>query len=174
MKNILNLGLRLMIIALVAGFLLAGTNLITAQPIAAQAEVKANAARKAVMPEADSFELALENQDGINSVYACSAGYVYDMTAYGYGSSGVKVTVGVKTDGTVSGIRVDASGETAGLGAKAGLESYYGQYTGKNLDGLGDVNAITGATITSNAVKGAVELALEHFSAHYGQGGAPR
>ena len=174
MKDMINLGLRLMVVALLAGLLLAVTNYVTQGPIAMQQEATENDARVAVMPQGGDFEEVEGSFDGIEEVNRNEAGYVFDIIGHGYGSDGVKVTVGVLNSGEISGIRIDASSETPGLGTKAADESYYGQYTGKTAGDVDGISAISGATVTSNAVKGAVKLALDTFEASFREGGAAR
>lgn len=160
-KNVLNLSLRLLAIALIAGLLLAGVYGMTKQPIADYEAQKEEAARKAVMPGASEFELVSENSDvsvGIVNVYSCEMGSVYTIKERGYSSSGVTVTVGIDNDGKVTGIEVNAANETPGLGAKAGDSAFTDQFAGQS--GSVKVDTISGATMTSNAVIRAVDLAL--------------
>ena len=68
-------------------------------------------------------------------------------------------------DGTISGINIgdDRFNETAGYGARAKEESFWGQYIGKSGTNLvlgQDIDAMSGATITSTAVNDAVNMIL--------------
>lgn len=96
-------------------------------------------------------------------------GYVVTTTSKdGYGGA-ITVSVGVLADGTVNGIAFLTLAETAGLGMNADTD-WKNQYAGKNVDafavtkngasGENEINAISGATITSNAVTGAVNTAV--------------
>ncbi|MGI5898769.1 MAG: FMN-binding protein [Christensenellales bacterium] len=174
MKDILNLGIRLMVVGLVSAFLLSLTYNATLEPIAQQKELRANAARIAVMPDGGEFQEVLESFDGISAVHKNSAGYVFEILAKGYSTSGVGVTVGILNDGTVSGTRVDASSETPGLGTKAADEDFYSLFDGKGSGDVDEISAISGATVTSSAVKNAVKLALDTFDANYKEGGDSR
>lgn len=75
------------------------------------------------------------------------------------------MVVGVGTDGTVTGVSIISMSETSGLGANASKESFRGQFVGKSgelavsKDG-GEIDALTGATITSRAVTSGVNTAL--------------
>ena len=80
----------------------------------------------------------------------------------------------VTTDGIIKAIEIlDVSGETPGLGQNAKNESFYSQYAGKKSGVIlkkngavsenNEVDAVTGATITSTAVTGAVNEAMEQF-----------
>ena len=96
-------------------------------------------------------------------------GYVVTTTSKdGYGGA-ITVSVGVLADGTVNGIAFLTLAETAGLGMNADTD-WKNQYAGKNVDafavtkngasGENEINAISGATITSKAVTGAVNTAV--------------
>ncbi|MCI8659100.1 MAG: RnfABCDGE type electron transport complex subunit G [Lachnospiraceae bacterium] len=96
-------------------------------------------------------------------------GYVVTTTSKdGYGGA-ITVSVGVLADGTVNGIAFLTLAETAGLGMNADTD-WKNQYAGKNVDAFAvtkgsaaadnEINAISGATITSNAVTGAVNAAV--------------
>lgn len=96
-------------------------------------------------------------------------GYVVTTTSKdGYGGA-ITVSVGVLADGTVNGIAFLTLAETAGLGMNADTD-WKNQYAGKNVDAFSvtkngasaenEINAISGATITSNAVTGAVNTAV--------------
>ena len=89
----------------------------------------------------------------------------------GYGGD-IQVTVGITADGTVSGVSFLSISETAGLGMKATEASFYEQYVGVQTDqfyvskdgGEGEpIDALSGATITTRAVTGAVNAALAYF-----------
>ncbi len=75
--------------------------------------------------------------------------------------SQVKTTVTFGSDGAIKGLSVDASGETQGIGSRAAESSYTNKFIGaKNANG---VDTISGATITSTAVKNAVNAAANAF-----------
>ena len=95
------------------------------------------------------------------------AGYVSQITVKGY-KGPVEVTVGLDKDLTLTGISVGGSdfAETAGLGAKSKDPAFTSQFAGKKppvvviknggIAGDNTIDAITAATITSNAVAGGV------------------
>lgn len=99
-----------------------------------------------------------------------TVGYVVTSTSKdGYGGA-ITVSVGIKADGTVNGIEFLTLAETAGLGMNAAKPEWKAQYAGKNVDAFAvtksgasadyEIDAIGGATITSNAVTGAVNAAV--------------
>lgn len=97
-------------------------------------------------------------------------GYVVTTTSKdGYGGD-ITVSVGITAEGEVKGIEFLTIGETAGLGMNATQPEWKAQYADKTVEQFtvtksgassdGEIDALSGATITSNAVTGAVNLAL--------------
>lgn len=97
-------------------------------------------------------------------------GYVVmATTGEGYGGA-ITVLVGVRMDGTVNAIEILTINETAGLGAKASEKSFKDQYASKNVreyvytktgaTSENEIDAISGATITTSAVTGAVNAGI--------------
>ena len=97
-------------------------------------------------------------------------GYVVTATSKdGYGGD-VTVSVGITTDGEVKGIEFLTLNETAGLGMNASKPEWKGQFADKKVEQFSvtksgstsdeEIDAISGATITSNAVTNAVNTAL--------------
>ncbi|HIT91126.1 MAG TPA: RnfABCDGE type electron transport complex subunit G [Candidatus Merdenecus merdavium] len=108
----------------------------------------------------------LEAKDGDDQVI----GYVVSATSSeGYGGD-ITMAVGIKLDGTVVSVDMITINETQGIGMKATEDSFIGQYGGKKVpafdlvkgDASGDdqINAISGATITSKAVTKAINGAI--------------
>ena len=102
-------------------------------------------------------------------------GYVFSATSpSGYGGD-VKVAIGVsaKTN-KLTGFTVLSHSETAGLGAKATEDDFKSQFIGKSANGINytkngassdnEIDALSGATITSNAVCEAVDSALAVYN----------
>ena len=184
MKNTL----VLTIITLIAGFALGLVYESTKDPIAQAHDAAKKEAWQAVFPEADldSFEQVEVDQKaagevvkglGVNATIdeVCKVGedgYVITATdKEGYGGD-IRVTVGIKADGTVNGVSILSISETAGLGMKATEPAFYEQYQGKQAEkfyvskdgGDGEpIDALSGATITSRAMTGAVNAALGYF-----------
>ena len=160
--------LRLMIITITVGGMLGVVNELTEGPIAQQAVVVAETARRACFTEADSFEeVQISADSGVDSCYAAMmegelAGYVAQVTVTGFGGP-IEIHVGMDLEQTITGISVGGSGfaETPGLGAKAKDDDFTNQFTGLTIPTqLGNgLDAITGATITSGAVSSGVNKA---------------
>ena len=177
----------LLIITLVAGLALGGTNALTKDPIAQQALIKAENARKAALPDAESFEeLALNEGAAVDWVYAglkngSPVGYVAQKTVNGFGGK-VEVIAGVDTVNApdtfkIGGITVGGSdfSETAGLGARAKEPAFTDQFPGKvypisYIKAGGEatdstVDALTSATITTTAVVNGVNDIVKYVKA---------
>ena len=185
--------LILFVITLISGFLLGGAYQITKDPIEKATEAANMAAYKKVFPEAadftsdDKMEAAVETcntellsqnfgkvgvENAFQAVDASGTALGYVITSYsGDSYSGVvKISVGIKADGTINGIEFLEISDTPGLGLKAKEPAFKDQYAGKNKESLtvtksgnagdGEINAISGATITSSAVTNAVNAAL--------------
>ncbi len=100
-------------------------------------------------------------------------GYVITVTSHeGYGGD-IQISVGILSDGTVKGIEMLSISETAGLGMKATEADFKDQFKDKQVekftytksgeDGDDKIDALSGATITTNAVTNAVDSALVYF-----------
>ncbi len=158
--------LILTIISVVAALVLALTNMVTAGPIAEHAMAALKEAFSAVMP-ADSYEeMTVPEGYEVSSLYAAKQGdqiIGYCVTASGTGYGGpVAVTLGVGTDGVVTGCQVgDTSfAETAGFGMRAKDESFQAQFAGISAISGGSFEALSGATVTSEAVRAAANKGL--------------
>lgn len=108
-----------------------------------------------------------------NGRYTCTengvvVGYALLVEERGYGGK-MRVVVGASPGGTVVGVRVVSQSETPGLGARVTEEAFLGQFAGKGLEGValkkdgGEIEGVTGATISSRAVVRAVRSALENL-----------
>ena len=159
--------LILTIIAVVAAVVLALTNMITAGPIAEHAMAALKEAFNAVMP-AESYEIMTVPADyDVSSLYVAKngdevIGYCVTASSNGYGGP-VAVTLGVDTNGVVTGISVgDANfAETPGFGARAKDASFQEQFPGISAVEGGAFEALSGATITSEAVRAATNKGLK-------------
>ena len=105
-----------------------------------------------------------------NDASGAAAGYVVTATSNdGFGGA-ITVSVGIQSDGTVNGIEFLTLAETAGLGMNAQKPEWKGQFAGKKADVFSvtkdgassddQINAISGATITTRAVTNAVNAAV--------------
>ena len=193
MKNMLKDAGILFLITLISGLLLGLVYQVTKDPIAIQEENARQAARSEGFQDADHFEdsegfteeaaQAVLNDGGfaqqsINEYAAAMdkdgnvMGYVITVTTHeGYGGD-IKFTIGVREDGTLNGMSILSISETPGLGMKA-EEVLKPQFEGKKADSYvytkdgasaaDEIDAITSATITTNAVTNGVNAGLYYF-----------
>ena len=84
------------------------------------------------------------------------------LTTKGYGGD-MKLICGMDADGVIEQCKTLSHAETSGLGSKTAEDPYRNQYCGKSAETLGEVDAITGATISSNAYKNAIEDAFKAY-----------
>lgn len=181
--------ISLLVITLIAGLLLGAVYEVTKEPIAKEQQKAKEEAYKAVFAEADSFEemeldenvlTDITDKQGLDATVeeimtvldksGNPAGYVLTVTDHeGYGGD-VQFAMGVKTDGTVNGISFLSLSETAGLGMKANEDTFKKQFAGRNVEKFSytkngstsdeEIDALSGATITTNAVVNGVNAGL--------------
>lgn len=196
MKNMIKDAAVLFVITVAAGLILGFVYQITKEPIALAEEKAANEAYAEVFPGASSFEereatdpsgdgiwqeqyqsvkidKALEAKDGSGTLL----GYVLTVTSReGYGGD-ITFTMGIRLDGTLNGISILSISETAGLGMKAEAvlkpqfeNKNVSQFTYTKSGAVSDdqIDAISGATITTNAVTTAVNGGLYYFQTQLG------
>ena len=167
---VLRLALTLLAITAVVAAALAGVNSITAPAIAELTAQKTQQAIETVLPGGGEELAEFPAVDLVSTVYAGDAGYAVEVTPGGFDNT-ITMMVGVDTEGKVLGISFISHTETAGLGAVAAAgtpagEAFRNEFVGESgsvsvtKDG-GEINAITGATITSRAVCVGVNAALE-------------
>ena len=155
-------------ICLVVTAALAYTNSITAPVIKAAEEQAAEQARAEVLSEADSFTQvkAANLPEEITEVYKADngAGYVFMVTTKGYGGN-IKLICGIKSDGSIEKTKTLSHSETSGIGSRVvdNKSSYKDQYVGKTADTLDEVDAVSGATISSKAYKSAIESVFKAY-----------
>lgn len=119
--------------------------------------------------EAQTVNEVMEAKDASGE----TIGYALNMTtSEGYGGD-ISFSMGVTLDGTLNGISILEINETAGLGMNATKDEFKGQFAGKQVDAFevtksgaasdNEINAISGATITSKAITGGVNAGLCAF-----------
>ena len=119
--------------------------------------------------KAQSIEevMRAEDQSGETLGYAFTV-----VTSEGYGGD-IQFSMGVQNDGTLNGISILSIGETAGLGMNADTPAFKDQFVGKQVEKLqytkngatqdDEINAISGATVTTNAMTNGVSAGLCAF-----------
>lgn len=101
-------------------------------------------------------------------------GAIVESTSFHGYNGPVKLLIGINADNTIHGLKIIQEYETPGLGSKINSRSFLSQFIGKSIAGTrwrvrrdgGDIDAVTGATVSSRAVTEAVRKALDVFQHH--------
>ncbi|MBR5597686.1 MAG: RnfABCDGE type electron transport complex subunit G [Lachnospiraceae bacterium] len=196
MKSMIKDAAILFVITLISGLLLGVVYYVTKEPIALQQAKRKNEACKEVFQDASSFEALelsvlktpVESEKAtvtINDVSEAVAedgtvlGYVLDITTHEGYNGDIQFMVGIRMDGTINGISLLSIAETPGLGMKA-EEVLKPQFTAKNVSQFvytktgsiapEQIDAISGATITTNAMVNGVNYGITFFKSELGGG----
>lgn len=194
MNKIVKNALILMAITLVSGLALGFVYDITKGPIAEQEQKAKEEAYQTVFVDAASYEEIELDADAVNVLLGEAGygaqnideallakdesgetlGLVMNVTTgEGYGGD-IQFAMGIQNDGTVNGIKILAIDETAGLGMKANEETFYGQFSNKKVEAFqytksgaasdNEIDAISGATVTTNAMVNGVNAGIVYFN----------
>lgn len=188
-KQMIRDSLILFAITLIAGLLLGGVYAITKNPIAKTQEDKKNEAYQAVFTDAAEFTEVTDaadaqqiladagyTKDRIDEVKAAMdadgniLGYVMTITSSEAYGGELQLAMGIQMDGTVNGISFLSLSETIGLGMEAKKPEFQEQFAGKQVEQFvysktgaaadNEIDALSGATITTNAVTNAVNAGI--------------
>lgn len=173
LKEILAPTAVLVVICIVVSAALAGTNLLTKDKIAEQQAMKSESSRRLVLSTAESFESQDNGTYYTGVANGKTVGYVFETSAKGYGGD-VNVMTGISADGEITGVVILSHSETPGLGANAEKEDFRSQYNQSvpedeiktvkyKTPENGEIEAMTGATVTSTAVTNAVNSAVNRY-----------
>ncbi len=186
--------LILVIICTICVALLSLTAGATADAIAHQQQASQNTGKKALFPDADEFpeesaqdamagtpgaiviDLGAEDYENVETVGRALdkegqvIGILVSVASKGYHGP-LPVTVGFNMAGEITGLLVDASQETAGLGQEVGESAFTDQFIGRATDDGFSVDFVSAATISSVSVVRSVKLAAAVFDAMMGKGG---
>ena len=192
-KQMIKNALILFAITLVAGVLLGMVYQVTKAPIAYQEELAQTKANQEVFPDAASFEDVELDETQAESIISSDSsyskvsvdsvkraldangaelGYVLQITSGGYNDD-IVFTMGITDDCVLNGISLISIAETPGLGMNA-QKVIVPQFASKTVSSLFEVTkqgatsdsqieAISGATITSKAVTNGVNAGLLYF-----------
>lgn len=188
MREIFKLTVVLAIICSAAATALALVYNLTKDPIAYQQRLKRLAAIRAVQPDYDNepdkdfvdlkTNRGAEDNEGLTRFYITKKGFantgvVFSVSAAGYGGP-IELMLGINPEGTITGIQILKHSETPGLGAKINEENFLKQFASKNTRNInwalkkdgGEIDQISGATVSPRAVVGAIHQGLLFFSEH--------
>jgi len=169
-KNIFIPTIALFIICLVVTVVLAITNDVTKDKIVEMEDKSQTDALSEVLPSAVDFVEKDSDTETAHYVALNAAGetmgYIFTTSSKGYGGD-VSVMTAIAPDGEIISVKVlSVADETPGLGQNAQNNNWANtQFSGKsdNVD-INDIDALSGATITSKAVTTAVDEALQLYS----------
>jgi len=168
----------LFVVCVIISGSLAVVNRVTVDIIDQRTKAEQEEFRKQLLDKADSFTQITHEFDNpaITDVYAGYkegelAGYVINVTAKGYGGD-INMTVGVDNNGIVTGVIIGENEETPGLGSRAKEPDFINQFyevsfndkltvVKQNKKSANEIQAISGATITSTGVTQGVQAALD-------------
>jgi len=182
-KDQIGMVVALFLVASIAAILLALTDIVTREPIAAAQKAALHQALQQVLPkhandpQADKIVLG-ENDERVviypaRNTSGHIAGLAWEVVAPDGYSGSIRILVGVRPDGRIFAIRITEHKETPGLGdGIVKNDNWLASFIDQTLssrnwkvkkDG-GDFDQFTGATITPRAVVKAVKKALEFFN----------
>jgi electron transport complex protein RnfG len=183
MKKSLSLIIVLSLTCVVASLSLALVNELTEGRIEKEQKIERLSSISKVLPEFNNDPLIDKKAIANTTFYIGKyngriTGIACEGTGQGYSGS-IRVMVGISPEGEVSGIEILEHLETPGLGSRIENEEFRAQFKGKSLadsklvngnlavkNDLGDIDALSGATISSRGVTRAVNQALHLFQTH--------
>lgn len=155
MKEMVRYGFTLALICTMASASLALVNSLTKPKIIAQEAKEEEASLFELLPEASRFDpIKSGNEIAYYKGYDKDSrfvGAVFKASQKGY-SSVIQTMAAMAKDGKVLTIKVVSQNETPGLGARVNEPDFALRFAGRDVEGLIQVQAITGATISSKAV----------------------
>ncbi len=191
-KSMIKNALILFAITLVAGVLLGLVYQVTKDPIAYQEKLAQDKANQSVFAAAATFEdvtvdttlaeadiadysgVTIESVKKALDSAGNALGYVIQVKSKGYGDF-IEYTVGITNEGNINGISIIKIAETPGLGMNAekvispqlvdkAATIFNVVKSGQLSDSATQIEAISGATITSRAVTNGVNAAVTYFN----------
>jgi len=147
------------VVALISVALVTATDSITRDKIEEQEKEQIKSMLKEMFPSMSDYTF----EDDIYTIDSDGAGVGYAFLAVGKGYGGdIKILIGLENNMTIKGITIISQSETPGLGSRIAESSFASKFAGLNVDDValeqdgGQIDAITGATISSGAVVDAV------------------
>ena len=199
MKKILKDAFALLMITLGAGILLGFVYSITKEPIAQQEQLTKERSCQEVFADAATFENDTDDLEAAAAAMKAAGyevqtlseilvakddsgstlGYVLSLVdPEGYGGD-ISFMMGIRLDGTLNGISILSIGETAGLGMNADTDAFKSQFANKKVEKFtftktgstsdSEIDALSGATITTTAMTNGVNAGLAAFSSLGGE-----
>ena len=155
----------LTVVVAISVTLLTFTDRLTRDKIEYQKEQKIQSMLFEIFPNMSRYDF----EDDIYTIYSNGAkvGYAFLAVGKGYGGD-IDILVGLEDEAAIKGISIISSLETPGLGSRIAESPFTDKFIGLNIDDValrrdgGQIDAITGSTISSRAVVDAVrDTAME-------------
>ncbi len=180
-KEIFEYGIKLFFITFVVSLVLSSVNMLTKDKIESITLQEQDEAKKAVLTGVEYTKITPLNLSGEDPIIAGAwvaendslpAAYVVNVKPNGYGGI-IDIMVGIDLDLAVLDVKIISHSETAGLGSKAQQPEFTSQFKGGTKDmtvyknkepSKDEIIAISGATVTTNAVVNGVKSAIEEIS----------
>lgn len=172
--SIIKIAANLATACLISGVVIGSVYYVTAPVAAEKAELMKQESMKALISDADSFQEVSGHDGWFMAVKnGETTGYIVPSETKGYGGK-IKMLVAVTPDAKVIDYTILEHNETPGLGDNAQKIEFRGQFAGKGSANLvvvkdksdvDDIQAMTGATISSRAVTNGVKQAVEEVAA---------
>jgi len=152
--------LPLTVICVVIALLLAVVNAVTADKIEDNARKEKESAIEKIFPESESFESSdpslwketVSDAGSVRNGAGDVIGYFAEVSPVGFKGE-ISLIVGCDAEGKIIKVSCPATTETPAVGTKATDEKYLEGYTALTGDDVMGVDTITGATISSKAVR---------------------
>ena len=139
------------------------TDSITKDKIEEQKEQQIQSMLKEMFPSMSEYTF----EDDIYTIFSDGAGIGYVFLAVGKGYGGdIDILIGLEDETTIKGITIISQSETPGLGSRIAESSFADRFVGLDIGDValkqdgGQIDAITGATISSGAVVDAVRTTV--------------
>lgn len=171
--SIFQIAINLIITCLVSGLILGLVYYFTAPIAAEKKEISKQESMRSLVSDADNFKAVPDKDQWFTAEKDGKIiAYVVPGESKGYGGE-IKMLVAVKPDGEVIDYNITTSNETPGLGDNASKEPFRNEFKGKKEANLtvtkdasdkDDIQAMTGATISSRAVTLAVKNAVHEVT----------
>lgn len=166
MKEMIRYGFILGFICLAASSVLSAVNSITEPKIKVTRDKQEQEALKEVMAQASVFKPHLQGDEiGYYSAYDASnklIGFVLKAKGKGY-SSDIEALAALDLGLQITQVKILSQNETPGLGSRITEPSFLERFRGRAIDNIKEVNAITGATISSKAVINSLDSAVSQL-----------
>ncbi len=145
-----------------SGAVITDVDAATKANIEAQAQIMLTSSMEAI----DLSGYADVPKQVVAAYQTASGNYVFDLEAAGFGINGddwykpsgehIQIKVAATADGQIISCKTMYQSETEGVGSVCGEASFYTQFNGRDVNNYLDVDAISGATITTNGYKIAI------------------